>query len=84
MKTTRKEARRILRRYYPNERGVVITSRPRMMVVSRAEEAVTPSLVWRAEYRPSPVAQADDVVFIGRLLNAGQPGPLNIDWSWEP
>jgi hypothetical protein len=83
VKTTRGEARRILRRVYPDTPGLTITSKQRIAVVPLSDP-VTPTLVWRAEYKTSPVAQTDDVVFIGRVLTAGQPGQLLIDWSWQP
>ncbi len=83
MQTTRLEARRILRRIYPDTPGLTINSKPRIAVVPLSDP-VTPTLMWRAEYRHSASAQDDDVVFIGRDLNVGQPGPLSVDWSWQP
>lgn len=85
MRTTRVEARRILRRVYPDIQSLYITSRVRVANVPVARLLCgEPMLAWRAERKYSPVAYADDVVEIGRVLNPGEPGLMDIDWNWAP
>ncbi len=80
MVTTRVEARRILRRVYPELKPLRITRRVQFANLPNFQIALGhPTLAWFAnDY------YGKGSVWLGKVTSMETNKPMAIDWSWQP